>query len=166
MYALGQTNGLLRSDARSTIAALAASASLIAPGGLQVVDHGSGAVVSPGCCCGLETWREWIDATQERRSLWLGHDPSPWIQFSFDRARIWSDGGLDEAEVTSESAFIDLPLADVPTRIEQAHRDLVAFLPRLRAWAVSRAPAEADALVANFDRCFRVTTSADPNEEF
>ncbi|GAA2983877.1 MULTISPECIES: hypothetical protein [Streptomyces] len=45
---------------------------VIAPGGLCVRDIRNNVTVRPGCCCGLEDWREWLDVA-DGETLWLGH---------------------------------------------------------------------------------------------
>ena len=44
---------------------------LVVPGGLRLVDTGTGMVVVPGCCAGLEDWRDWVRAIAGE-SPWLG----------------------------------------------------------------------------------------------
>ena len=48
------------------------------PGGIAAVDQGK--LIGPSCCCGLETWREWLDVLNTRRT------PSSY-------ACRWNDGG-------------------------------------------------------------------------
>lgn len=48
---------------------------LIAPGGLRIRDTSRGIAVNPGCCFGLENWRDWLDVA-DGGTPWLGHDPS------------------------------------------------------------------------------------------
>ncbi|MFF7580554.1 hypothetical protein ACFZBE_37195 [Streptomyces sp. NPDC008061] len=47
----------------------------IAPGGLRIRRTDIGVTVSPGCFCGLEDWREWLDVLTGE-TPWLGHDPA------------------------------------------------------------------------------------------
>ncbi|WP_116244709.1 hypothetical protein [Nocardiopsis sp. FIRDI 009] len=61
----GFLHGLLTSDGPVT------------PGGLRVTDTASGTTLVPGCCAGLETWREWCGLPDDPGPVCLGHDPSP-----------------------------------------------------------------------------------------
>ena len=60
------------------------SSRLTLPGGIQVREV-FGKVISPGCCCGLEGWRDWLRFLETGTSPWLGHSPTPWIE----RVDIW-----------------------------------------------------------------------------
>ena len=46
---------------------------------------------APGCCCGLEGWREWEAVGRNGQSPWLGHDPMAWIDCTGERAVFWDD---------------------------------------------------------------------------
>ncbi|MEU7947372.1 hypothetical protein AB0C50_22065 [Micromonospora taraxaci] len=50
--------------------ALLAEELLIAAGGLQVRDSTTGTVVTPGCCAGLEDWRDWTQVLPGTRCGW------------------------------------------------------------------------------------------------
>ncbi len=45
------------------------------PGGFAALDQGK--LIGPSCCCGLETWQEWLDILTTHRTPWIGHDPAP-----------------------------------------------------------------------------------------
>jgi len=72
--------------------ALLAEELLIAAGGLQVGDATAGVAVVPGCCAGLEDWRDWVQVLTGE-SPWLGHDPGPEVEVVGDDLRVWQDGG-------------------------------------------------------------------------
>jgi hypothetical protein len=77
---LAQYNQIkLSSDKQVVLKQILKAKSLVLPGGIQVVCTGQD-TISPSCCCGLETWREWIDFLKTGQSPWLGHDPSPWVE--------------------------------------------------------------------------------------
>ena len=67
---------------------------LIVGGGLKIVDGEK--EIYPGCCCGLESWDEWLEISPENFGLWLGHDHSPHIKFLPEKQfyRIWANGGM------------------------------------------------------------------------
>src|SRR5262245_15783912 len=52
----------------SVARALERADDLILPGGLMV--RAGDLIISPSCCCGLETWREWYDVAPGGSSPW------------------------------------------------------------------------------------------------
>ncbi|MFF3879193.1 hypothetical protein [Streptomyces sp. NPDC001978] len=55
---------------------------LFAAGGLQVTDKSTGVTFLPGCCDGLEDWRDWHQFVDAGSLLGFGHDPvSPILSF-------------------------------------------------------------------------------------
>lgn len=48
-------------DAGEAIRRLLRVDRVVAPGGLRVHDTRTDVTVTPGCCCGLEDWRAWLD---------------------------------------------------------------------------------------------------------
>jgi len=134
--------------------ALAGAEALIVPGGLLLTTD-AGRVVAPGCCCGLEGWREWASLLVDGKSPWLGHDPSPWAERVEGGVRVWPDGGLGTVDRATLEP-IDLPEGEFAAALGRAHADLRAFLARLGEWAAAIAPDEAVGLVDRFDRAFSV----------
>lgn len=103
---------------------LAEAEVLIMQGGLRIADRRTGAVVVPGCCGGLEDWRDWLEILAGG-SPWLGHDPSPKVEIDGDRARVWQDSN------PVRGPYVDVPLADLPGLLLGVQRDLTAFLELL-----------------------------------
>ncbi|MFI0217065.1 hypothetical protein [Streptomyces lydicus] len=66
-------------DAGEQLRRLLQQEKLIAPGGLRLREIDIDVTVRPGCCCGLEDWRDWLGLL-EGDVPWLGHDPSPAIE--------------------------------------------------------------------------------------
>ncbi|MDX3226148.1 hypothetical protein [Streptomyces sp. ME19-01-6] len=120
----------------------------IAPGGLCVRDTVSGALVRSGCCCGLETWREWLDLA-DGAELWLGHDPSPRVEHLGSVVRIWPDGR--DAAHTPVGRPVELAVAELPGLLEDVQGKLRGFLGLARQWAERHAPPLARALVDRLD---------------
>jgi len=124
------------------------------PGGLAVSARGR-FVVRPGCCSGLEEWREWW-AIRDGQSPWMGHDPTPWCQFLGDGlVRFWSSGGYTHAEV---EPHVDLPMGRVIESLEHVYDDLRAVLGRLGDWLGRFGCADAETLLSKFDRSFAIST--------
>ncbi|MDX8054259.1 hypothetical protein SK571_33225 [Lentzea sp. BCCO 10_0798] len=55
--------------------------SLPCPGGTEVRDTGAGVRVGPGCCAGLESWRERARLL-DGEVPWLGHSPTSGVEFA------------------------------------------------------------------------------------
>jgi hypothetical protein len=132
---------------------------LILQGGLRLSDTATGVTVLPGCCCGLEHWRNWWDmtepATWNTTRLWLGHDPHAYIERlpgDGTSLRVWAD--------EQESApHIDLSAETLPPLLHNVQRDLEGFLQRLAEWTAAVAPDHPEfthTLPEAFDRNFHV----------
>ncbi|MGW4209034.1 hypothetical protein ACWEIJ_13690 [Lentzea sp. NPDC004789] len=115
---------------------------VIASGGLLVRDTATGVEIEPGCCVGLETWRDW-QGLLDGRVPWLGHEPSPEVRFEGGVARLWPD-----ARRTGGPAC-EIPLADLPSHLAAVRQDLLGFLELVREWAPYGMGEE---LAARFDR--------------
>lgn len=141
--------------------ALLAEELLIVAGGLQLSDTEAGTVVVPGCCCGLEDWREWIRVFTDG-SPWLGHDPGPEVEVIGLDLRVWQDGGPNRergrwAEKWAEQR-VDLPRRRLPQLLLGVQRDLVGFLNALAKWAEQTGIGpRGTALVEMIDQNFAIT---------
>jgi hypothetical protein len=134
---------------RPVVAADPEPGSLVAPGGLRLTDPATGARSDPGCCSGLEDWREWY-GIPAGVSPHLGHDPDPWVEHRTDGTiRVWAD--------EEHSSHVDVRVDDVTGLVDGAQADLAGFLRRLRTWAEAIVPAGADALVRNLDHHLQVS---------
>jgi hypothetical protein len=138
-------------DTEALQAGIIEAESLLLPGGLQA-SYGK-QEIDPGCCCGLEAWREWEGALKGS-SPWLGHDPSPWVELSGNVVRVWSDGGLNEARDAFSIAFEP---RHFEAEFERAGKELRAFLTLAAAWAQSAGFSDVDAVCRKLDRCFAIS---------
>ncbi|MEU8299693.1 hypothetical protein AB0C04_20765 [Micromonospora sp. NPDC048909] len=137
--------------------ALLAEELLIIAGGLRVAEPSTGRAVVPGCCAGLEDWRDWAQALTGG-SPWLGHDPGPEIQAVGEDLRVWQDGGPDRHHGRQVGLHIDLPRHALPQLLMGVQRDPVGFLDALAGWA-DRADLgrQGIALVRAIDYSFTIT---------
>ena len=141
--------------------ALLAEELLIVAGGLQLSDTEAGTVVVPGCCCGLEDWREWIRVLTDG-SPWLGHDPGPEVEVIGLGLRVWQDGGPNRergrwADRWAEQR-VDFPRRELAPLLLGVQRDLVGFLNALAKWAEQTGiGSRGAALVEMVDQSFAVT---------
>ncbi|MEV0644473.1 hypothetical protein AB0I28_04350 [Phytomonospora sp. NPDC050363] len=116
-------------------AALLAEECLLIPGGIQVHDDSAGQSISPGCCSGLEDWRDWKSLLQGNEP-WLGHDPTPEFAFLAGHFRLWQDGGAARAT----SSCVDIPRADLTAHLAAVHNDLAAFRDAFSTWSHRHVP--------------------------
>lgn len=151
-YGLHASGSIAASD---LIQRIVASECLVAPGGLRVQDSRTGVTANPGCCCGLETWRDWENVPDDCDALWLGHDPSPWVERLGDSVRVWPDGGLGEP--TAGMTPVVIRLAELPALIDAAGQQLRQFLGLVGPWAQTLGLPGSRDLAAALDRHFRIT---------
>lgn len=114
----------------------------VLPGGLQFADDGQVKVV-PGCCAGLEDWREWLDVPNGK-TIWAGHDPSPGVEFVDGIIRVWQDEKADGVD------FIDFDVDEMRGLLEKVESDLKGFVFRLGKWADFVAPSLQKKIVEHF----------------
>jgi hypothetical protein len=124
---------------------------LIAPGGLRFRDVNAGAEVRPGCCFGLENWRDWQDVVRGE-SIWLGHDPDAHLEHADGTIQLWQDHHEEPVLPT-----LEIELDDLPGLLTPAQRQLQGFLGRVRDWATGTTPHAADRLVEVLDHNLRIS---------
>ncbi|MFB7664190.1 hypothetical protein ACFC1R_09625 [Kitasatospora sp. NPDC056138] len=144
-----------RTDPRSTdpaatfLSPLLHEEGFLAPGGLRVRDTEAGTVLNPGCCCGLEDWRAWLEVA-DGGEMWLGHDPTPWAEQAGETLRLHPDG-------EHPGPAVELTRADLRRLLADVQRDLADFLLLVADWAGQYAPRSAEALVGAFDSSLQIT---------
>ncbi|GCD45939.1 hypothetical protein [Streptomyces paromomycinus] len=112
-----------------------------APGGIRLKDTTTGTVIAPGCCFGLENWRDWYDLSNGDEP-WLGHGTVAHVEHDGPLVRVWPD---TEA---SASRPIELPMAELPALLQIVHDDLKGFLALAEQWVHGYAPALAPDVIA------------------
>ncbi len=142
----------LSGEAKSVLKQVLDAESLVLPGGLQVILGNQ--LITPSCCCGLETWREWQYFLKTGESPWLGHDPSPWVEQRDDTVRIWSDGGLGES--VRKAFYIDVSRSVFREGLRLVERELQGFLFCIPSWAQEVGFEQSNALFQKFDQCFNI----------
>ncbi|MDJ1134969.1 hypothetical protein [Streptomyces iconiensis] len=125
---LVEYNGVEAREPAAAVRELVEADGLVAPGGLRVRDGRSGAVLVPGCCCGLEDWREWAGLAAGG-ALWLGHDPDPDIEYTADAVHLWRDGKRADGD------RVVIPYERLPQLLEGVRSELTAFLGLVVQWA-------------------------------
>lgn len=121
---------------------------LFAAGGFRVTDTTTDTVyVDPGCCNGLETWRDWLDVLDVTGRASFGHDPSSAAERVGDTVRLTLDShGADGSPV------IELPVDQVRRLVAGAQQDLQDFLGLAGTWAERHLPAHSAAVTAALAR--------------
>ncbi|MGW1931935.1 hypothetical protein [Streptomyces sp. NPDC001919] len=121
---------------------------LFAAGGFRVTDSATGIVfVDPGCCNGLETWRDWLEVLDGTGCSSFGHDPSSMAERVGTMVRLTFD-----AYGTDHSPVIELPVDQARRLVAGAQQDLQAFLARAGNWAEQHLPAHAADVTAALAR--------------
>ncbi|WP_458248501.1 hypothetical protein [Streptomyces sp. MAI_2237] len=135
-------------DAGEAIGRLLETDKVIAPGGLRLYDSRTNVTVRPGCCCGLEDWREWLDIA-DGEAPWLGHDPSPRLEHVDEAVHLWPDT-VGTQETTSGQPIV-IGVGDLPGILQTVQEDLQGFLSLTEQWATRHAPTLAEDLAARLD---------------
>ncbi|MFJ7628478.1 hypothetical protein ACIQZN_18495 [Streptomyces sp. NPDC097595] len=121
---------------------------LFAAGGFRVSDTTTGTVfVDPGCCNGLETWRDWLDVLDGTGRAAFGHDPSSAAERVGAVVRLTFD-----ADAPDGSPVIELPVDQVRGLVAGAQRDVRDFLGLAGTWAGQHLPEHATAVTAALAR--------------
>lgn len=132
---------------------------LFAAGGLQVADHATGVTFLPGCCDGLEDWRDWLRFVDGGSLLGFGHDPvSPVAERFGDTVRLTVDAEQ------SDSAVIELSVTELRHLLAGAERDLADFLALAADWASRHLPDHCTPVTAALARALALPTPAAPPE--
>ena len=123
----------------------------LAPGGLLVQDTETGTTLLPGCCCGLEDWRDWLEVA-DGGETWLGHDPAPWPEQLGGTVRLHLDG-------ERPGPVIEVTPLELRRLLASVQRDLIDFLYLVTVWAQQHTPASVQTLVDAVDRSLKITES-------
>ncbi|NEB40292.1 hypothetical protein [Streptomyces sp. SID14515] len=125
--------------------------SLYAAGGLRVTDTATGVVFSPGCCDGLEDWRDWYVLADCGGGIGYGHDPrSSLAERLGDTVRLTVDTDR------TDSPVIELPVTGLRRLLAGAERDLTEFLAVAADWVSGHLPDHSAPLVAALARVLDV----------
>jgi hypothetical protein len=132
---------------------LAERAALIAPGGLRFRDTTTNVNVSPGCCFGLENWRDWWNVAHGQEA-WLGHDPTP---------HVTHDGQIIQLRQHDQdvppSSPIEITRSELSNLLTTAQQRLTGFLNLAQRWATATAPGLADRLISALDEHLMITVA-------
>ncbi|WP_435859744.1 hypothetical protein [Streptomyces narbonensis] len=120
---------------------------LFAAGGLRVTDTSTGVTFQPGCCDGLEDWRDWHQLLGGGALLGFGHEPvSPVAERTGDRVRLTINAEQ------SDSPVIELPVTELRHLLTGVEHDLGDFLALAADWASRHVPDHCAPVVAALSR--------------
>ena len=123
----------------------------IAPGGLIARENTF--ILFPGCCCGLEAWREWGQLHQGANSPWLGHDPDPWIDIS-NEIPILHNGN------SAAPKQLKTTYEDIKSAFEKSEKELEAFTKNFESYLRRQELGKVDVFIRKFRNSFYVDTKA------
>ncbi|MFD8754452.1 hypothetical protein ACFV0O_26205 [Kitasatospora sp. NPDC059577] len=128
-----------------------------AAGGLRVADTSSGVDFLPGCCDGLEDWRDWQRLVDDGGLLGFGHEPvSPIAERFGDTVRLTVN-----AEQTG-SPVMELPVAELRRLLADVERDLADFLALAAHWASEYLPDRSATVTAALARLLDLPAPVSP----
>lgn len=122
---------------------------VIASGGLRVTDDSTGVTFQPGCCDGLEDWRDWHRLVDDdgHGLVGFGHDPvSPTAERFGDTVRLTMN--MEQ----SDSPVIELGVSELRHLLTGVERDLTAFLALAAAWSSEHLPSHHTAVTSAIAR--------------
>jgi len=127
---------------------------VFAAGGMRVTDGATGVVFLPGCCQGVEEWRDWYEVFDGRGQAGFGHDPDPLAERRGETVRLTVDCGREDSPV------IELPAAHLRCLLAGAERDLAGFLALAAGWAAEHLPRHAAPVIAALARALDLQPGA------
>jgi len=138
-----------QSSTVETINAFLAGDGFVLPGGLRF-SEGHEVKIIPGCCCGVEDWREWLEVPHGQNELWTGHDPAPEVEYIGNTVRIWQHAKADGV------AYLDFERAVLEKHLKRVEADLKGFLIQLKKWTEDYAPGLGAQMVKYFSENMRI----------
>lgn len=126
---------------------------IVIPGGILALNDQTRVDITPGCCCGLEDWRDWVDFLDDGVSPWTGHDPAPELELRDDSVNLSSDAAGVEGVFT-----FAMTRAEYVEQLASVEQHLADFTRELSRWAQTVVPDIAAPLVARLREVYR----ADP----
>ncbi|MFC8448213.1 hypothetical protein [Kitasatospora sp. NPDC057223] len=101
---------------------------LYAAGGLRVTDSSTGTTFLPGCCNGLEEWRDWHQVVDGSGYTSFGHDPDPCAERFGRTVRLTVDAEQRDSPV------IELSVTELRHLLVGVERDLAGFFELAADW--------------------------------
>ncbi len=119
---------IIKETALETLNEFVANEGFVLEGGLLFKENDETKII-PGCCCGLEDWKEWLDVPSGKCGIWTGHDPESLIEINDGNIKIWQD-----RKNKNENQSIEFTVEEMFEKLKQVEKDLQNFLFRLKQW--------------------------------
>ncbi len=129
---------------------------LFAAGGMRVMDSSTGITFLPGCCNGLEDWRDWREVVDGSGRAFFGHDPDPFAERLADTVRLTVDAEQ------SDSPVIELSVTELRHLLDGAEHDLTNFLAIAADWVSQHLPDHFTPVTAALARVLALPAPAVP----
>jgi hypothetical protein len=129
---------------------------LFAAGGMRVMDSSTGITFLPGCCNGLEDWRDWREVVDGSGRASFGHDPDPFAERLADTVRLTVDAEQ------SDSPVIELSVTELRHLLDGAEHDLTNFLAIAADWVSQHLPDHFTPVTAALARVLALPAPAVP----
>jgi hypothetical protein len=123
---------------------------MCAPGGLLAAN--GELVVSPGCCCGIESWTEWRHFLETGASPWMGHDPWPYAERVDGNVLLWSD--KSDREAGEGVPPVKATVAEFESALTAAETQVRSFFAALPQWFESMQRADATDVIERIQESF------------
>ncbi|MFF4837761.1 hypothetical protein [Streptomyces sp. NPDC001315] len=127
---------------------------LFAAGGMRVTDSSKGITFLPGCCNGLEDWRDWREVVDGSGRASFGHDPDPFAERLADTVRLTVDAEQNDSPV------IELSVTELRHLLDGAEHDLTNFLALAADWVSQYLPDHFTPVIAALARVLALPASA------
>ncbi|MEK2494031.1 hypothetical protein WN990_31230 [Kitasatospora purpeofusca] len=112
----------------------------------------------PGCCDGLEDWRDWHVFLDGGSLLGFGHEPvSPVAERFGDTVRLTVNAEQNGSPV------IELPVTELRRLLANAERDLADFLVLATDWVRQQMPEHSESVLAALARVLCLPASPGEN---
>ena len=148
----GGASGRVPRHLMRLISQLANRKQQLVPGGLAVTSGST--TLYPGCCTGLENWRDWYDVRPGGRAPWLGHNPDTWIELCEQDVIVHADHEPGPHDIRAD-------YRDVRVALDGAAQTMREALARIEAVAQETNPGMAAKFVSNIDRWLTITPRLD-----
>ncbi|MEV5445581.1 hypothetical protein AB0N23_24025 [Streptomyces sp. NPDC052644] len=106
------------------------------------MDRSTGTAFLPGCCNGLEEWRDWYRVLDGDGYASFGHDPDAYAERHGGTVRLTPDTSRNGGPV------IEVPVPVLRRLLAGAERDLADFLGLVGDWASRLLPGHGAPAVA------------------
>ncbi len=87
--------------------------------------------ILPSCCCGLEVFKEILQAINNKQSPWMGHDPYPVFEYTSKKIIVWSDdciGIYKDKKPKDNLIFIEFDKEELKNNLLNIENEIKEFI--------------------------------------